>query len=146
MDPRVVGHAMSPRGEEIRLGLREISLKACRGHGGGGCVSLGSEACVATVPLWEEQGNMKTSHKRGNDEAGEVPLLCLPERPPGERMVALLGPQSRRVNSPRPCPPNERTHAAGRAAPRPPRGPTHSLIYDRSVFPDKTDTVSADKC
>lgn len=93
------------------------------------------------------------SYKPGNDEAsedGEFPLLCLPEHPAQQNeWWALLGLRSRWINSLWPCPQKERTHAAGklpnRTAPRPPRLPTHSVIYDRSVFIYKTDTVSADK-
>lgn len=53
------------------------------------------------------------------------------------------------VNSPQPCSQNERTHKAGKlpngSAPRPPRLPTHSVIYDLSIFIYKTDNISADK-
>lgn len=88
---------------------------------------------------------MKMSYKRGDDEASEAGEL------PAQRNEwrTLLVLHSRRVKSLWPCPQKDRTHTAGkllnRATPRPPRLPTHSVIYDRSVFIYKTDTVSADK-
>lgn len=93
------------------------------------------------------------SYNRGSDqasEAGACPLLCRPGRPAQRnerRALPVLRP--RWVSSLWPCAQKERTHTAGqlpsRAAPRPPGFPAHGVIYDRSVFMYKTDTVSADK-